>query len=160
MKFDLTLIRIDDEQSRLPFYIPVHRKPVEKKQVITVMGLMVGLSGETGLAVQSSQIFFIEPSSSLFRATYYGAEGFSGAGIIVVVDNNRYELVGVHIATHDATEGPPDIKKSKTSKGAATAESVEEAVSSISSELHGHMAYCLASEPIRTKEIFELIFPY
>lgn len=157
MKFDMTLIQIDDGQPRLPYCIPVHRKAIESSQDIKVIGLITAYNGDSILATHNSQVFAIEPDSSLFRATYYGAEGFSGAGIIVVTDNNRYELVGVHVATHDVTERPPVIKKSKSGNGAAAADSVEDAVSSLSSGLHRHMAYCLASEPFRIKKIFELL---
>ena len=60
---------------------------------------------------------------------------------LVVVVNN-YEVT-------------PCIKRDR--KGAAKADSVDDAVSSLSSGLHDHMAYCLVAEPIQTHDIICLL---
>lgn len=156
-KFDLTLIQIDAGQPPLPFYIPVHRKLVECCQNITIIGLVTGLDGGTILATQTTQVFAIERNGSLFRTTYYDVDSFCGAGIMVVSDNERYELVGVYVGTYNGTQRLPTRSTIEGSKITGIVDSEKNADFPLSNRLHSLNSFCLASEPIRTKEIFELL---
>lgn len=156
-KFDMSLIQIDDGQKRLPTYVPIHRQAVESPQNIQVIGLIAALNGDSIVATLPVQIFAIEPDSSLFRTTYYDVHSFSGVGVIVIFANNRYELVGVNVAANNPMELPPVINEHKANDGTTTADSNGDAVVIPSTGLQGRMTYCLVAEPIRTKEILDLL---
>jgi hypothetical protein len=154
-KVDMALIELDVGQNEFKSFIPVHKKGIKLRQKLIVIGLVSGLNGETTLYTQDTQVSVIEPDSALFRSTYYGIEGFSGAGIIMTeLDSGNYQLVGVHSAVHDATEVPPDVKPTKKN---ATKENLSELASSLSKSIHGHMSYCLVSEVFRVPGIMNLL---
>jgi len=152
-RYDLALIELDDGQSNFAVYIPIHRSPVKLGQKIKFVGLAVGLNDDSMTYAESAEVNAIEPESALLRSAYYGIEGFSGAGIVVIDEGNgQYQLVGVHSSAHDDTVKPPALKKIKKSNS-ATAKSISDMGSSLSSSLHGHIAYCLICEVARVNEI-------
>jgi hypothetical protein len=151
LKCDVSLIELDAREPCFETYIPPAQHEVKLEQEIRIIGLLPSLLDPDSKYTRISRVaavFGIEEGSTLFRTQYYSEDGLSGAGIITTLDEGHLRLVGVHVASHDATERPPAIKKVKKSR-AADADSVSDSSPSLAGSVHGHTAYQLVCEIAR-----------
>lgn len=141
---DIAVLELDPSGPTFQTWTPVTLTPVRLTQEISVVGLQETMHGETEILVEICTVRCIErrAGSTLFQSTYYSALRFlSGAGVVTVVKDGWHNVVGVHIASHHKTEGIIDHGMKAT-----VARLAEEDMKSITSELHGHTAYCLICE--------------
>jgi hypothetical protein len=73
--------------------------------------------------------------------------------VVTTMVNDRFEVVGVEVATHDSTKGVGD----KRSIEDLSLKQVRKDIHSICSDLHGHSAYCLICKVARVDELVELL---
>ena len=145
---DIALLELDRNGPPFDTWTPVAEERVRLNQDIYVVGLAIVANGDAETFCNKCTVQVIEKreGSTLFHSAYYSAQGFSGAGVITAMKSGRYQVVGVHVAAHDSTVGV-DHETKPTLKRLASD------MVSITSELHGHSAYCLICEIQRVGEL-------
>jgi hypothetical protein len=149
---DIAVLELDPSGRTFQTWTPVTFTPVKLTQTINVVGLQETLHEETEIFAEECKVRCIErrEGSSLFQSTYYSALGFSGAGVVTAVKDGWHSVVGVHIASHDKTEGIDHGAKVPVAR-------LAEDMKSITSELHGHTAYCLICEVQRVPTLVDYL---
>jgi hypothetical protein len=142
-KVDIALIKLNTEQVPFTNWLGVLSRPLHYQEKIAVVSLQNSDFG-LGFACQPSVIYMFNPYSTLGRAQYYAMDGLSGAGAITGVQSNgEIVVIGVHVASHDDSEKPPAIKRSRQGAKTADFEIVSSTTDSLAKSVHGHTAYCL-----------------
>jgi hypothetical protein len=143
-KVDITLIKLNVEQVPFTNWLGVLSRPLRIDEEIAVVSLQTGLSGGLDFAFQRTRVYMLDSNTALCRAQYYAMDGLSGAGAITGVQRNgEVVVIGVHVASHDDSEKPPAIKRSRQGAKTADFESVSSTTDSLAKSVHGHTAYCL-----------------
>ena len=145
---DIAVLELDQKGPQFATSTPVAQERVHLNQDINVVGLAIVANGDAETFSNRCTVQVIEKreGSTLFRSAYYYAQGFSGAGVITAMRSGIYHVVGVHVAAHDSTVGI-DHETKPTLKRLASD------IVSITSDLHGHSAYCLICEIQRVDEL-------
>lgn len=138
---DIAVLNLDPNGSKFCKWTPYTLLPVCLTQRITVVGLKEVSGGYLEVSAQEASVTVIEsrPGSTLFQSTYYSEDGYSGSGVVTANYGGVLRVVGVHIAAHDCTVGINHAAKPTVTRLAND-------LQSITSELHGHTAYCLVCE--------------
>lgn len=137
---DIAVLKLSKEY-KFCCSVQVCRTPVKLEQELHIIGLQTGYGDVTYPFSEISRVRLIE-GSTMFQSTYYSFQGCSGIGIVTVMNNDHFEVVGVHVASHDSTIGIDHEAK-------ATLKKLKTDLVSICSELHGHSAYSLICEASR-----------
>ena len=145
---DIALLELDPDSPTFAAWTPVAQERVRLNQDINIVGLAIVAAGDAETFCNKCSVQCVESreGSTLFHSTYYSSLGYSGAGVITQLLSGQYHVVGVHVATHDSTEGVNHDKKPSLKRLASD-------ILSITSELHGHSAYCLICEIRRVEEL-------
>lgn len=154
---DISVIALTEGE--FPCYTPVAIQPVTLLEVVYVAGLQVDARDDVTKAVFQSQVNVIQQgeNSALFRSSYVSFDSLSGAGVVVKRVGNAIRVIGVHVASHDNTTTTPPVTEAKETAGSADLESVNSAVTSLSSNIHGHFAYTMICEIARVPSLIEFL---
>ena len=154
---DIALLELQFDQPPFNTFVPIATAPVSYLQKLYIIGRTTDISSRETIPVTAEcQVNVIHAEGALFRSTYTGYDGLSGAGVVVVERiNNDFLLAGVHIGTQDHTVPPPAIKKRKGN--VADAESASASSESLARSIHGHTAYCLVCEVQRVPDLVQLL---
>jgi hypothetical protein len=156
-KIDVALLQLKDGQP--PFESWLHISPCSTRgQKLSVLSLLDNFfTGGLEFSMQSAEIHNFYKGTAFARAQYYSSEGMSGAPIVTGVQSDGSVLVvGVHVAAHDDTEEPHQIKKVKRGE-AAEAESVTDSTASLAQSMHGHSTFCLMCIASKVPKIMDEI---
>ena len=159
-KVDVALVRLIDGEALFQHWIQIlDRAPdvLEKAVVAYLRGrILEDDAPPYDFDAQSTQIFGVESATTLCRAQYYTTDGMSGCPVLsdILPDGSR-RLIGVHVASDDATEVVCRIKKRKN--GDIDAVSVSSGSSTHSRNIHGRTAYSMICIVQNVPQIVELI---
>ncbi len=138
------MLQLADTEEPFPYFLDVVSRDIRYKENISVLSLQNGMGGVLDFSCQSSSIFMFDSDTTLCRAQYYAADGLSGSAVITEVESDgKVKVVGVHVATRDATEKVEPIERVSKKSKAADFESVSSSSRSLSKNIHGHIAYCM-----------------
>lgn len=153
---DIALLLLSDRETPFDNWLPILRRSVSLEP-ISVLSMEASLKeGGTIFSRQKANIHAIEPELYLCRAFYYAAEGCSGAAIVTsVLPDGNVSLIGVHVASQDATKEAPDI--SCLVDGSSDHASAVASSNTHSSNIHGHSAYQIICIANAVPELISLI---
>ena len=158
---DIAVVELTTKGDVFPDCVDVLYDGIKLCDPLCVVGLKTGLRDSVSKVVFRCDVNMIEGddggNSAMFQTNYASFEGLSGAGAVTRVVNGVTKVVGVHVASHDETVKHPEIGKSGKKRTFASAESVDLALTSIASNIHGHHAFCLACEVARVPDLVKFL---
>ena len=97
---DIALIKLDDDQGVFPYFLNIYEQQIQNLEKISVVSLQPDSKGVLSFANEATQVFMVESSTTLCRASYYAIDGLSGcAAITKVQPNGEVMVIGVHIGS-------------------------------------------------------------
>jgi hypothetical protein len=145
---DIALLRLKDGEPPFETWLRVATQHAQELDELRFLSLEDNTIPGFKYSIQPIVIHAVSTETTLAQALYYSADGMSGAPIVTEAQTDgSVHVVGVHIASHDDTVAPPEIKKMKKD-AAAEADSVSDSIESLARSIHGHSSYnmmCIAN---------------
>jgi hypothetical protein len=129
---DIAVVKLVLKDEKFNCFVPPCKRLVLLEQPIHVIGLRATTHDSVDQYSKIFNVELIERETTFFQASYYNFDGCSGTGVVTTMVNDRFKVVGVHVATHDSTKGVGE----KRSIEDLSLEQVQEDIHSIGNNIY------------------------